>query len=387
MKKHINKAYAITNARISFVSLVDKAANKRRFLIKKEEDGTASFLTYGRIIKADEEHHYVTGIVYEPDVEDAHGNYMTEEEITKAAYWYAKNANKVDVQHSFEALQGAAVVENWVAKADFDCGGEKIAKGTWLMTVEVTDSAVWKDITNGKITGFSMGGVGNYSEEDDKLAKSAERTSLFDKLARGLGIEKSALEEPVEKAGKKLSSKNREALTGIYESLGTFLKEFDDPEEETEKPTSKKPEKKEKDDEESGVEEGCSAGKDKDDKAITKSEAEDMIAAAVSAAFRAVSGVSEAEKENTHPVEKSVQGVSEEALAALIEKALSKALENAEPEQPAPDTASIDAIVEKAVEKATSGILKAHGVATNLNAAAGTAETQPEEPHYMHGIL
>ena len=49
----VQKAYAITDAKISFVSLVDKAANKRKFLITKAENGEASFVTYGRIIKAD----------------------------------------------------------------------------------------------------------------------------------------------------------------------------------------------------------------------------------------------------------------------------------------------------------------------------------------------
>ena len=85
----IAKAYAITDAKISFVSLVDKAANKKQFLITKSEDGAANFATFGRILKADADSHFVTGIVYEPMVEDTQGNYMTEEEITKAAYWFA----------------------------------------------------------------------------------------------------------------------------------------------------------------------------------------------------------------------------------------------------------------------------------------------------------
>ena len=95
----IAKAYAITDAKISFVSLVDKAANKKQFLITKSEDGAANFATFGRILKADADSHFVTGIVYEPMVEDTQGNYMTEEEITKAAYWFAKNGNQVDLQH------------------------------------------------------------------------------------------------------------------------------------------------------------------------------------------------------------------------------------------------------------------------------------------------
>ena len=64
----IAKAYAITDAKISFVSLVDKAANKKRFLITKSENGSASFATFGRILKADTDSHFVTGIVYEPMV-------------------------------------------------------------------------------------------------------------------------------------------------------------------------------------------------------------------------------------------------------------------------------------------------------------------------------
>lgn len=76
----------------------------------------ANFATFGRILKADADSHFVTGIVYEPMVEDTQGNYMTEEEITKAAYWFAKNGNQVDLQHCFKKCDGAEVVESYVAK-------------------------------------------------------------------------------------------------------------------------------------------------------------------------------------------------------------------------------------------------------------------------------
>ena len=183
MKKDLRKAYEITDAKIQFVSLVDKAANLRKFLLKKADDGKASFTTYGRILKTDAENHYVTGIVYEPMAEDSQGNYMTEEEITKAAYYFAKNGDKVDLQHSFEPLEGAAVVENWIAKADFKIDGETVRKGTWLMTVEVTDAGVWESIKKGDITGFSMGGIGNYSEEDVKLDDVSKQQDTSKKRA------------------------------------------------------------------------------------------------------------------------------------------------------------------------------------------------------------
>ena len=78
MADKIAKSYEISDAKIVFVSLVDKAANKREFLITKSEGGKAEFRTYGRILKADIEKHFVTGVVYEPMVEDTDGNYMTE---------------------------------------------------------------------------------------------------------------------------------------------------------------------------------------------------------------------------------------------------------------------------------------------------------------------
>ena len=76
MRNKVAKAYAMTDVKPIFVSLVDKAANQRQFLLTKSQDGSAIFQTYGRILKADSEAHYVTGIVYEPMEEDTQGNYV-----------------------------------------------------------------------------------------------------------------------------------------------------------------------------------------------------------------------------------------------------------------------------------------------------------------------
>ena len=299
MAKPVNKAKEITDARISFVSLVDKAANKRPFLIVKNEDGKAAFTTYGRIIKSDDNRHFVTGIVYEPMTEDAHGNYMTADEIAKAAFWFAKNGNKVDLQHNFVSEEGTAVVESWIAKSDCDIGGETVKEGTWLMTIEINDDSLWQSIQNGEITGLSMGGLGVYAQEDTDLSSASVTKSqgrvekgavtdnfkqsntsssfwnAFDALRSALysynsytgaytyqtdeDAIKAALEEfgtiitnlltdassekpltkslfeckptpelgRIEKAGRSLSAKNREALQGLYDSLGTFLASVD----------------------------------------------------------------------------------------------------------------------------------------------------------------
>lgn len=222
----IMKTRSISDAQIQFVSLVDKAANKKSFLITKSEDGKASFSAYGKIVKTDTDSHYVTGIVYEPMTEDSQGDYMTEEEIRKAAHWFAKNGDGIDIQHNFEKFEKAEVVENWIAKADFEIGKEKIKKGTWLMTVEITDPDVWAAVEKGEITGFSMGGTGIYSEDDvdpDSLSKS-EGKSFFKKLAKMFGF------EVVEKgafADKYAESKKQSDFYNAFYDLQNILYSYD----------------------------------------------------------------------------------------------------------------------------------------------------------------
>ena len=432
MRTSLRKAYEITDAKIEYVSLVDKAANLRKFLLTKADDGKASFTTYGRILKTDAANHYVTGIVYEPMAEDSHGNYMTEAEITKAAYYFAKNGDKVDLQHSFEPLDGATVVETWIAKADFDIGGEAVKKGTWLMTVEVTDASVWESIEKGDITGFSMGGMGNYSEEDvelDDVTKqdSSGKTGLFKQLAEAFGfkvVEKGAMAElyeerskgslfwnafnsleevlyaydpitgrwryesdegkvrecledfggiitsiltggqsitkaiiddlPVEKAGKKMSAKNRETLAGIHESLGAFLKEFDDPEPEG-----------------TGEKSDDNTKSKKEDKEVTKQEVEQVVEAAITKALGAAQG--------------QVQNV--ETTPEAIEKMVASAIEKAmQPKQETVTAEQVAGMIEAAVAKAVEPVLKSRGLPSNLG-GDGTVEKSAEEPHYLHGLL
>lgn len=452
MRKFLKKAYEITDAKIQFVSLVDKAANKRKFLLTKEEEGKAAFTTYGRIVKADAENHYVTGIVYEPMAEDSHGNFMTEAEITKAAYYFAKNGNKVDLQHSFEPLEGAAVVESWIAKADFEIDGEAIQKGTWLMTVEVADESVWEGIEKGEITGFSMGGLGNYSEEDvdlDNVSKqeTSEKKGLLKRLAEALGlkvVEKGAMAElyeerskgtlfwnafnsleevlykydnisgrwlyetdesrvrecleefgqiitsiltggesitkaiqtdrPVEKAGKKMSGKNRETLKGIYESLGAFLKEFDDPED-TEEPED----------------ETTKTGKEEKD--VTKQEVEQIVAKSIEAALAKAAGKEaekpeeEIEQEGTEQggTEKKVKKSEEltpEAVEQMVEAAIQKAMT---PPEEHITAEQVQEMISAAVAKAVDPVLKSKGLPSNLG--TDIEKSAGGEAHYLHGIL
>lgn len=430
----VKKAYEITDARIQYVSLVDKAANLKKFLITKADDGRAAFTTCGRIVKADADNHFVTGIVYEPMVEDAHGNFMTEGEITKAAYYFAKSGNKVDLQHSFTPLDGAAVVESWIEKADIQIGDEAIQKGTWLMTMEITDPDIWDKIEKGEITGFSMGGVGVYSEEDVQLEdveKTAgtenepeqnEKKGVFKKLAELLGfdvVEKGAFqdtfeatkkardfwaafdtlegmlrrwdyyademifesdtekitealsefseaiqsilaggssvvkevakEKPVKKAGKKMSSANKETLQTAYDAIGALLEAVADPEPEPEKDDEGK-------------------GEDKNEPETKEDEGEDN-----------------SEKEEKDVTKQEVEQVVQEAVAEAVKKAMGEQQTTEQPEAEVVTKEDVQEMVQKAVSDAVAPLLKARGVPSAMNDGGSTE--QPVEKHYLHGIL
>jgi len=390
----VEKAIEISDAKIQFVSLVDKAANKRQFLITKADDGQAQFSTVGKILKTDTDTHYITGIVYEPLTEDAHGNYMTEAEIRKAAYWFAKNGDKVDLQHSFEQADGLSVVETYVSPADMEIEGMPVIKGTWLMTVEVQNDEVWDKVQKGEVTGFSMGGMGKYSETETDLSETVEKCGILKRLAGFLGVDTvekgevkdrydktrknrnfwaalSALEDtllkydysgkhfeaddnvirealtdfsqiitailsepnvmmalaenaPVEKAGRKISGKNRNTLQTIYDNLGSLLDEFSDNDE-------------------------------KEEQEVTKTE-----------------------------------------IQALVDESIKKALDAAQGEQTPAENAptaetpvtaeAVQEMVEKAVAKAVEPVLKAHGLSSNLNDEQ-FIEKKNKTRHYLAGIL
>jgi len=341
----ITKATEISNAKIQFISLVDSAANQRKFLLTKAKNNKANFTSFGKIIKADKQNHYVTGIVYEPKKEDTHGDFMTEEEITKAAYYFAKNSNKIDLQHNFEPLDCASVVESWIAKADFHINDETIQKGTWLMTVEIANDTIWNKIEKGEITGFSMGGFGEFSKEDKNLEQEQEtneKKGLFKQLAEAFGF------SVVEKSGKKMSSKNKETLKSIYENMGTFLKEFDDSNEQYE-----------------------------EEKTMTREEIEQMVAEAVKKAMQ---------NNQQKPKEPAEEEITQQKIEKMVQKALEKATEQQQPQQQNIRMEQVEEMITKAVTKAVEPILKSTGIPSNLN-DDGSLQKSAEKQHYMHGIL
>jgi hypothetical protein len=113
------------------------------------------------ILKASDEEQTVSGVVLKPEVVDAQGDIISADVIKQAAYAFLQNYNKstkLGLQHSSFPKGKLALVESYVAPNGIVLGVKTVKQGSWIMTVKVLDAAVWKNVKDGKITGFSIGG-------------------------------------------------------------------------------------------------------------------------------------------------------------------------------------------------------------------------------------
>lgn len=106
------------------------------------------------VAKQDDELRIVWGEVYVPGVPDSDGDYMSAEEIRKAAYNFMSNKrlDSIDVQHNNELVDGACVVESFIARK----GDPDFKEGAWVAGVYVHDPAIWEQVKKGTLNGFSI---------------------------------------------------------------------------------------------------------------------------------------------------------------------------------------------------------------------------------------
>lgn len=128
--------------------VVDDAPSKRDVRLIKSEDDPG---------KPKGERQFVLGIVLEPEVRDSQGDIYSADEVEEAAHDFMASSQKVGLMHK-QLLDGATVVESYIAPVDMEIDGEVVKKGTWLMGIHVSNETVWADIKAGRLTGLSIGG-------------------------------------------------------------------------------------------------------------------------------------------------------------------------------------------------------------------------------------
>ncbi|MEC2274722.1 XkdF-like putative serine protease domain-containing protein [Bacillus subtilis] len=218
----------LVNAKITHVSYVDKAANQKQFFFMKSEKQPDFQKEVKVIAKEADEQKLVYGIVYEPDTVDAHGDFMTAAEIEKAAHGFLKDAREIDKQHDFQGGVGA-VVESYVAPADFEMNGELIKKGSWVLVTKASEE-IWEEIKKGEITGYSMAGIADIAKQKEKPVSQEkhDEKGLFNLLKNFfVGKQHQSYEEPVEKAGRKFSASNLQEIKSAHTALGNLLSQVE----------------------------------------------------------------------------------------------------------------------------------------------------------------
>lgn len=108
----------------------------------------------GRIVAKDEALQLITAEVYLPNFPDAHGDFMTPEEIRKMAHRFlaAGRTGQVDVDHDNDTSRGMSVVESFIARKD----DPLFIPDSWVVTIHVADPATWSRVQKGEINGLSM---------------------------------------------------------------------------------------------------------------------------------------------------------------------------------------------------------------------------------------
>jgi hypothetical protein len=131
-------------------------------------DQIQRFKEEGRFLKfagMDLERQLVYGIVLQPGVIDKQNDMISEDEIEKAAHKYALTPMVVGKSHKKQAK--AKPVETYIAPVDFELGGQKVLKGSWVMAVKVMDTELWSMVKSGEFTGFSIGAYGRKRKVDE----------------------------------------------------------------------------------------------------------------------------------------------------------------------------------------------------------------------------
>ncbi len=101
---------------------------------------------------------FVLGIVLEPEEVDAQKDIYSAAEIRMAAHRFMEEFQDVGLMHKMRVNGAVKIVESYLAPADITIAGTHIKQGTWLLGVHVLSDALWDEVKDGKLTGFSIGG-------------------------------------------------------------------------------------------------------------------------------------------------------------------------------------------------------------------------------------
>ena len=112
---------------------------------------------------ASEEEQIALELIYEPNVPDAHRQYMSEDTIEKGCQNFEENRKKGVVKANLfhvKATDDIEILRTFTMPIESEIGGYKVTKGTWLGEMKYISKSLWEARKAGTLAGVSIGGRG-----------------------------------------------------------------------------------------------------------------------------------------------------------------------------------------------------------------------------------
>lgn len=143
-------------------------------------DGPTTFGKTTQLVKGldPNDERFVLGVVLEPEVVDAQGDIYSADEIRAAAHRFMEEFGGLGLMHNMRVNGQVKVLECYLAPTDFTIGDIVVRKGTWLLGVRVLSDELWELVTQGVLTGFSIGGSARRVPEFSKAISETAETEV-----------------------------------------------------------------------------------------------------------------------------------------------------------------------------------------------------------------
>ncbi|WP_322518624.1 XkdF-like putative serine protease domain-containing protein [Chitinophaga sancti] len=169
---------------VSAVALVDKPAIEKNFFAFNEH--TKLQFSY------DDERQELIGPAMIPDIEiyrkeqntgAEYNVFFSKETIRQIAQvFFKKNfANNTNISHT-DIPAHSYIFQSYIVDDDKGIKSPKgidVPDGSWIVGMKVTDNTVWQDIKSGKLKGFSVEGLFQFSDSQVKHDKSTTDEDLI----------------------------------------------------------------------------------------------------------------------------------------------------------------------------------------------------------------
>jgi hypothetical protein len=123
---------------------------------------------------------------HDPQTQSDYYVFFSKDTVRQASELYLKNNNhhKATQEHS-ERVSGVLTIESWIIddpKMDKSTlYGFSLPKGTWMVSMRITNDEVWKEIKSGTLKGLSIEGYFT-----DKMEKMSETTPTDEEILEAL---------------------------------------------------------------------------------------------------------------------------------------------------------------------------------------------------------